>query len=122
MLFVDKDYFWLDECGWLLFGSWFGLLVDVLFVGVEVVLCVWLVVYFLVFEYVYVEYVWFVLFGFIVFGVLYVGMVGWLGWCGGYCGSGIVMVVYGGVVLVVCVFGYVDDVVFYDLIIGVGEV
>ncbi|MDR8073189.1 NAD(P)/FAD-dependent oxidoreductase [Burkholderia cenocepacia] len=120
-LSADKDYFRLDERGRLLFGSRLGLSADVPPAGVEAALRARLAAYFPALEYAQVEHVWSAPLGFTASGVPHVGMAGRLGWCGGYCGSGIATAVHGGAALAARVLGHADDVAFHDSITGAGE-
>ncbi|NTZ05378.1 NAD(P)/FAD-dependent oxidoreductase [Burkholderia metallica] len=120
-LSADKDYFRLDDSGRLLFGSRLGLSADMPPAGVEAALRARLAAYFPALEHVGVEHVWSARLGFTALGVPHVGMAGRLGWCGGYCGSGIATAVHGGAALAARVLGHADDVAFHDSITGAGE-
>ncbi|MGS0894432.1 NAD(P)/FAD-dependent oxidoreductase [Burkholderia stagnalis] len=104
-LSADKDYFRLDETGRLLFGSRLGLAAGAPPAGAEAALRARLARYFPALERVAVERVWSAPLGFTAEGVPHVGVAGRLGWCGGYCGSGIATAVQGGAALAGLVLG-----------------
>ncbi len=120
-LSADKDYFRLDGSGRLLFGSRLGLAADGPPASVEAALRGRLAAYFPALQHVGVERVWSAPLGFTALGVPHVGTAGRLGWCGGYCGSGIATAVHGGAALAARVLGQTDDVAFHDSITGAGE-
>ncbi|CAN0642421.1 NAD(P)/FAD-dependent oxidoreductase [Burkholderia cepacia] len=120
-LSADKDYFRLDDSGRLLFGSRLGLAADFPPAGVEAALRARLAAYFPALEHVGVEHVWSAPLGFTALGVPHVGTAGRMGWCGGYCGSGIATAVHGGAALAAHVLGQANDVAFHDSITGAGE-
>ncbi|AOR72692.1 FAD-dependent oxidoreductase [Burkholderia stabilis] len=117
---ADKDYFRLDE-GRLLFGSRLGLAADAPPAGAEAALRARLAAYFPALERVSVERVWSAPLGFTAHGVPHVGMAGRLGWCGGYCGSGIAAAVHGGAALAGRVLDRAGRAAFHDSITGAGE-
>ncbi|OXI16073.1 NAD(P)/FAD-dependent oxidoreductase [Burkholderia sp. AU15512] len=120
-LSADKDYFRLDDRGRLLFGSRLGLAPDLPPADAEAALRARLATYFPALGHVSVERVWSAPLGFTAHGVPYVGTAGRLGWCGGYCGSGIATAVRGGAVLAGLVLGQAGSAVLHDSITGAGE-